>query len=54
MEEERAPAGADIYPWGFSKTRAEVDKMLEYAQRHGLTQQRVQAADLFHPSTLST
>lgn len=53
-EEERRAAGKDIYPWGFNKTRAEVDKMLEYAQRHGLTQQRFKAEDLFHPSTLQT
>lgn len=53
-EEERAVAGADIYPWGFNKTRAEVDKMLEYAQRHGLTQQRFKPEDMFHPSTLNT
>ncbi len=53
-EEERAAAGADIYPWGFNKTRAEIDKMLEYAHRHGLTQHRFQPQDLFHPSTLNT
>jgi 4,5-dihydroxyphthalate decarboxylase len=53
-EEERAVAGTDIYPWGFNKTRAEVDKMLEYAQRHGLTQQRFKPEDMFHPSILNT
>lgn len=53
-EEERRAAGRDIYPWGFKKTRAEIDKMLEYAQRHGLTRERFQPEDLFHRSTLST
>ena len=32
-EEERAAAGPDIYPWGFQKTRSEVDKILDYAYR---------------------
>ncbi|HEY1232429.1 MAG TPA: hypothetical protein VGH22_03530 [Candidatus Binatia bacterium] len=54
-EEERAAVGGDdIYPWGFRKTRAEVDKMLEYAQRHGLTRERFKPENLFHPSTLDT
>ena len=53
-EEERAAAGTDIYPWGFNKTRAEIDKMLEYAHRHGLTSARFQPEDMFHPSALKT
>ncbi len=53
-EEERALAGADIYPWGFRNTRAEVDKMLEYAQRQGMLSERFTPEDMFHPSTLDT
>lgn len=53
-EEERSAAGPDIYPWGFRKTRAEVDKMLEYAQRQGLIPSRFAPEDMFHPSTLGT
>lgn len=53
-EEERAVAGPDIYPWGFKKTRREVDKILEYAFRQGLTPRKFEPEDLFHPSTLST
>lgn len=53
-EEERAVAGADIYPWGFHKTRAEVDKMLDYAYRQGVTPSRFVPEDMFHPSTLDT
>jgi 4,5-dihydroxyphthalate decarboxylase len=53
-EEERAATGPDTYPWGFRRTRAEVDKMLEYAQRQGLTEQRFKPEDMFHPSTLET
>lgn len=53
-EEEQAAAGPDIYPWGFSKTRAEVDKMLDYAYRQGLVPQKFEPEDMFHPSVLST
>jgi 4,5-dihydroxyphthalate decarboxylase len=53
-EEERAAAGRDIYPWGFRKTRAEVDKMLEYSHRHGMTPRRFAPEEMFHPSTLET
>ena len=53
-EEERAAAGEDIYPWGFGKTRAEVDKMLDYSHRQGLTADKLDPEDMFHPSTLST
>lgn len=53
-EEERAVAGPDIYPWGFKKTRPEVDKILEYSFRQGLTPRKFEPEDLFHPSTLST
>ena len=53
-EEERASAGADPYVWGFTKTRAEVDKMLDYTYRQGLVSRRFQPEDMFHPSTLET
>lgn len=53
-EEERAAAGRDIYPWGFGKTRAEVDKMLDYAHRQALTPRRFAPEAMFHPSTLDT
>jgi 4,5-dihydroxyphthalate decarboxylase len=53
-EEERAAAGRDIYPWGFLKARAEIDKMLDYAHRHGMTPRRFAPEEMFHPSTLNT
>jgi 4,5-dihydroxyphthalate decarboxylase len=53
-EEERAAAGRDFYLWGFKKTRAEVDKMLEYSYRHGMTARRHAPEEMFHPSTLDT
>jgi 4,5-dihydroxyphthalate decarboxylase len=54
-EEERAAAGSrDIYPWGFAATRAEVDKLCEYAFVQGMTARRHEPEELFHPSTLGT
>jgi 4,5-dihydroxyphthalate decarboxylase len=53
-EEERAAAGSDIYLWGFRKTRPEVDKLLDYCYRQGLTTRKFEPEEMFHPSTLST
>ena len=53
-EEERRIAGPDPYLWGFQKSRAEVDKMLEYAMRQGLVSQRFKPEEMFHPSMLDT
>ncbi len=53
-EEEHAIAGADPYVWGFKKSRAEIDKMLEYSLRQGLVTRRFAPEEMFHPSTLET
>jgi 4,5-dihydroxyphthalate decarboxylase len=53
-EEEQATAGADPYLWGFRSTRSEVDKLLEYCQRQGLTNRKFEPEEMFHPSTLET
>jgi 4,5-dihydroxyphthalate decarboxylase len=53
-EEERAAAGDDVYPWGYAKTRHEVDVMLRYAYRQGVTPRRYQPEELFWPSMLET
>jgi 4,5-dihydroxyphthalate decarboxylase len=53
-EEERALAGDDIYPWGFNASRTELDRMLHYVHRQGLTTRRFLPEDMFHPSTLDT
>jgi 4,5-dihydroxyphthalate decarboxylase len=53
-EEERSIAGPDIYPWGYKRTRSEVDKMLQYSYQQGLTASRLEPEDLFHASTLVT
>ena len=53
-EEERAAAGPDIYPWGFAKTRHEVDRMLRYVHRQGLTPRKYEPEEMFWPSMLET
>lgn len=53
-EEERAVAGEDIYPWGFAKTRHEVEFMLQYAYRQGVTPRKYQPEELFWQSMLET
>jgi 4,5-dihydroxyphthalate decarboxylase len=53
-EEERAMAGEDIYAWGYAKTRHELDVMLGYAHRQGVTPRKYQPEDLFWPSMLET
>ena len=53
-EEERAIAGPDIYPWGFSKGRHELATLLRYAHRQGATPRAYRPEDLFPPSMLAT
>ena len=53
-EEEQAIAGPDIYVWGFKKTRPEVDKLLDYCHRQGMTPRKFEPEEMFHPSTLGT
>lgn len=53
-EEERLLAGPDIYPWGFRKCQAEIEKILEYSCQQGLTPRRFKAEDMFYPTTLDT
>jgi 4,5-dihydroxyphthalate decarboxylase len=53
-EEEQSVAGDDPYLWGFQKTRPEVNKLLEYCFRQGLTKRKFEPEEMFHPSTLET
>lgn len=53
-EEEQAVGGPDFYRWGFRDTRAEVDTLLGYIHRYGLTSRKLEPEELFHPSTLET
>ena len=38
----------------FRRTRSEVDKLLEYCHRQGLTTRKFEPEEMFHPSTLET
>ena len=51
---ESAAAGEDIYPWGFAKTRHELEVMLHYAHRQGVTPRKYEPEDLFWSSMLET
>ncbi len=53
-KKSRPIAGHDPYLWGFRKTRPEVDKLLEYCHRQGLTTRKFEPEEMFHPSTLET
>ena len=53
-EEERAAAGEDIYTWGFTKTRHEIEIMLRYAYRQGAVPRQYEPEELFWPSMLET
>lgn len=53
-EEERAMAGPNIYPWGFKKCRAELERMLQYSHRQALTPRLYQPEELFWPTMLET
>jgi 4,5-dihydroxyphthalate decarboxylase len=53
-EEELAAGGEDFYRWGFKNGRAEIDKMLEYVFRYGMTPTKFEPEQIFHSSTLGT
>lgn len=53
-EEEQAAGGPDFYRWGFEDTRAELDKLLDYSYRVGITPRKFAPEDMFWPETLNT
>jgi 4,5-dihydroxyphthalate decarboxylase len=53
-EEERSKLGSDVYPWGFKKTRHELERMLRYAHEQGVTDRRHEPEELFAPGMLDT
>ena len=53
-EEEQRAGGEDFYRWGFEETRFELEMMLEYAHRLGVTAKRHAPEEMFWPSTLAT
>lgn len=52
IEEEKAIIGEDWYPYGIERNRASLEALLQYTHEHGLTDRRLQIADLFAPSTM--
>jgi 4,5-dihydroxyphthalate decarboxylase len=53
-EEERAAARPNIYPLGFKRCRPELERVLRYSHRQGLTPRLYQPEELFWPSMLNT
>lgn len=53
-EETAALMGADPWPYGLARNRAELQAMVDYSVADGLTSDRFDASDLFHRSTHST
>jgi 4,5-dihydroxyphthalate decarboxylase len=43
--------GPDIWPYGLSACRHEVEALIRYSHAQGLIEQPPAAQDLFHPST---
>ena len=52
IEEEQAIFGADWYPYGLDSNRPTIEALLQYGFEHGLTGRRLEAEELFAPSTL--
>jgi len=52
IEEERAIIGEDWFPYGIEANRPSIEALLQYTHEHGLTDRRLEIAELFAPSTL--
>ena len=53
-EKEQTATGGDMYPWGFAKNRDELERMLRYAHRQGLTPRQYRPEEMFWPGMLET
>ena len=53
-EEEQAAGGTDFYKWGFKESRPELDKLLTYCQRDGVTPRKFAPEEMFWETTLDT
>jgi len=54
LEDTRAVMGNNFYSYGFTENnRKSVDALLRYCDEQGLTNSRLEAEELFHPSTLA-
>jgi 4,5-dihydroxyphthalate decarboxylase len=52
-EEQARAMGGDVWPYGFSRNRAEVAAMIRFAVADGLAATPIDPEALFHPSTLA-
>jgi 4,5-dihydroxyphthalate decarboxylase len=51
LEEERAMFPEDPWGFGLAKNRHVLEKFLFYCERQGITERKLEAKELFHPST---
>jgi 4,5-dihydroxyphthalate decarboxylase len=52
IEEEQEIFGPDWYAYGLEANRPTIEALLQYEHEHGLTDRRLEAEELFAPSTL--
>ncbi len=52
IDEEQAIFGPDWYPYGIDSNRPTIEALLQYEHEHGLTDRKLEAEELFAPSTL--
>lgn len=53
MEEQERAMGGDVWPYGFTRNRAEIAAMIRFARADGLAARELTPEELFHPSTLA-
>ena len=54
FEEEREIFGADPWPHGLRKNRANLEHFIGYSQDQGLIERKLTVEELFAPNTLDT
>ncbi|RLA26560.1 MAG: hypothetical protein DRR11_19610 [Gammaproteobacteria bacterium] len=52
FEDTRALMGDNFWSYGLEKNRKELDLVIRYCYEQGLTNQRMDVEEIFHPSTL--
>lgn len=53
FDEARLLLGKDFWRYGVAENRKEIDTLARYLQEQGLTERRITAEELFHPSVFS-
>lgn len=54
FEEERQAFGADPWPYGIEKNRANLERFIGYSRDQGLMEKKLEVEELFAPDTLNT